>query len=262
VQSIDVDAIPVEQELGAIEDTPAELQLWNDPPPGATLAHEIVQQPEHGTLSGTGHSLVYTPNANYSGPDLIKYAIGVVGLPDPVAEVLVNIVVAPENDPPVASDIAASAIEGVPVLVTLSAEDMDDVDLTFEVVRGPEHGTLHGQPPYLQYEPSAGFFGEDSFAYVAVDATAESNSATVQIMVMAASEAIPRIAPAVGEKGELVLAWRALPGRVYRVQFKPTLSEAEWTRLGNATLTSGDTLTWPVDVESASGFYAVELVLP
>src|SRR5205085_734623 len=39
----------------------------------ANLTYTIVGNPTHGTLTGTGTSRTYTPNANYNGPDQFTY---------------------------------------------------------------------------------------------------------------------------------------------------------------------------------------------
>jgi hypothetical protein len=42
-----------------------------------------------------------------------------------------------------------------------------------------------------------------------------------------------------GPQGSVVLAWSAIPGRHYRVQFKNSLDDPAWTNLGAVVLASG-----------------------
>jgi hypothetical protein len=41
----------------------------------ADLLFEVTVSPAHGNLSGSGASLTYTPNANYSGPDTVQFTV-------------------------------------------------------------------------------------------------------------------------------------------------------------------------------------------
>ena len=76
----------------------------------ANLTFEVTASPAHGTLSGGGTGVTYTPNANYSGPDSFKFTVRDTGdataAPATSAEATVSIAVtdtvapsvtAPEN---------------------------------------------------------------------------------------------------------------------------------------------------------------------
>src|SRR5205823_5899004 len=43
------------------------------------LTYTITQPPAHGSLSGTGANLTYTPAANYNGPDSFKFTVSDTG---------------------------------------------------------------------------------------------------------------------------------------------------------------------------------------
>ena len=53
------------------EDTPVALTLHADDVEDDDLTFTIVDAPAHGYLSGTGPALMYTPDANYHGPDSV-----------------------------------------------------------------------------------------------------------------------------------------------------------------------------------------------
>ena len=95
------------------------------------------------------------------------------------------------NDPPVASDQRVATESNDAVTVTLQAQDADDDPLRFEVVDGPAHGQLTGEPPLVHYTPDPGFVGEDRFTFLAQDFTSASNVATVTITVTDASTPTP-----------------------------------------------------------------------
>lgn len=72
--------------------------------PVLTLTFIVTEQPAHGTLSGSGASLIYTPNAGYSGPDSFKFKTN-NGFLDST-EVTVSITVA---EAPTVSDLTPTA---------------------------------------------------------------------------------------------------------------------------------------------------------
>ena len=85
--------------------------------------------------------------------------------------------------PPVASDVASSSPQGGSVGITLSGSDANGDPLTYSVVTPPNNGTLSGRAPNLTYTANAGFFGTDTFTYVANDGEFDSAPATVSITV-------------------------------------------------------------------------------
>jgi PKD repeat protein len=170
-----------DQALSTPEDTPLPLTLSGGDIDGDALTYTVVTPPSHGTLTGTGASLVYTPAAHYHGGDSFTFRANDGTVESNVATVAIT--VTPVNDPPQANDQALSTPEDTPVPVTLTGSDVDGDLLTFTVVSGPSHGQLTGAAPGLTYTPAPNFNGSDSFTFKAGDGTADSNVATVTITV-------------------------------------------------------------------------------
>ena len=55
--------------------TPVAITLTGNDVETADLVFEVTANPAHGTLSGTGANLTYTPNTNYSGPDSFAFTV-------------------------------------------------------------------------------------------------------------------------------------------------------------------------------------------
>ena len=91
------------------------------------------------------------------------------------------------NTAPEAFDQTISTPKNTLKSITLSAGDLDQDPLTFEIVSQPDHGTLLGSPPTVRYDPDAGYTGPDSFQFKANDGLADSNTATVSISVLESS---------------------------------------------------------------------------
>ena len=158
-------------------DTPVEQV-----PTSASHAITITTAPSHGTaVVQADGSVLYTPAANYNGPDLFRYRINDGFLNSNVADV--NITVVSVNDNPVVAGDTFTAIKHNPPtqdfqdqqIFVLANDRVNDPDpgevLTIVAVSDPDHGTaeiaLDGKS--VLYTPDAGYEGPDSFTYTAAD---------------------------------------------------------------------------------------------
>jgi hypothetical protein len=85
------------------------------------------------------------------------------------------------NSVPIANSQAYTTLVGVALPILLSAEDGDA--LSYRIIDGPGKGLLLGIAPNLTYVPDTQTAGPDSFTFVANDGEADSNVATVSILV-------------------------------------------------------------------------------
>ena len=91
--------------------------------------------------------------------------------------------------PPVANSQSPSVSEDTPTVITVTASDVNNDPLTYQVTSPPLHGTLTGTPPSLTYTPNLNYNGLDGFSFKANDGTADSNVATVSITVTPVNDA-------------------------------------------------------------------------
>ncbi|MHC4914019.1 MAG: PKD domain-containing protein [Planctomycetota bacterium] len=87
------------------------------------------------------------------------------------------------NTAPTATGGRLSTEANAPLQLVLEAEDAERDRLRFEVVSGPKHGALSGEPPRLIYVPARGFSGEDAVEFRAFDGRARSEPAVIAIYV-------------------------------------------------------------------------------
>ena len=162
------------------EDTPTSITLAGTDPDGDALSYPIVTPPGHGSLSGTGSILIYTPVPNYFGPDSFTFQAhdGISGS----APATVNLSIMPVNDRPVAQSQNVTLDEDTTATFTLGGVDADGDPLTF-AIGVPAHGTLTGTPPNLTYRPDTNYFGPDSFTFSVNDGQTNSEVATVSLTV-------------------------------------------------------------------------------
>ena len=160
------------------EDTPVDITLVGS---GAgSLTYSIVSNPTNGTVSLSGSTATYTPNANYNGSDSFTYKVNTGVTDSNVATA--SITVTSVNDAPVTSTLVATTNEDTSVDIDIVATDVDGDALTYVVTSSPTNGTLTMTGSVVTYTPNANYNGSDSFSYRVNDGTINSN-ATVPITV-------------------------------------------------------------------------------
>jgi type VI protein secretion system component Hcp len=188
------DPVANAQSIGTDEDTAAAVTLSGSAADGDSLLFTVTSGPAHGTLSGSGANLTYTPDANYNGLDSFTYVAN-DGWTDSEAT-SVSLTVKAVNDAPAANTQSISTDEDTATAVTLSGSDVEGDGLTYRVVSGPAHGTLSGSGANLAYMPVANYNGPDSFTYVANDGVADSAAASVSLTVNAVNDSPAFTSPA------------------------------------------------------------------
>ncbi len=132
--------------------------------------------------------LTYRGAADFNGADALVITANDLGnSPPPARQVSATIplTVQAVNDPPVARDQALETNYYTSKNLTLTATDVDNSpdSLTYTVVTPPAHGSLSGTAPHLTYMPAPNYRGGDSVAFQANDGRANSNLATVTIII-------------------------------------------------------------------------------
>jgi hypothetical protein len=183
VRAVNDSPVATPQTVPATEDTSSTLTLAGTDPEGDALTFQIQNSPSHGTLSGSGATWTYQPQANYNGPDSFTFVVSDGSRTSTPATV--SIAVAPVNDPPVAGTLSRSLNEDTSVAVTLTSSDIDGgpSSVSYAIATPPAHGTLTGVAPFLTYRPATNYNGPDSFTYTASDGGATSAPATVTLTV-------------------------------------------------------------------------------
>jgi|GEM_PF-6405684 len=175
------------QSVATLEDTSLAITLAGVDPDGNALSYSLGRAPQHGTLSGTPPNVIYSPAADYAGPDSFTFLVSDAFLESDPAEV--SITVQPANDRPQAVKQAYETNEGQPISIELSALDPDMDPLTFSILTPPGKGTLSGSAPHLTYTPiepvlGAAAYYTDSFVFTARDESGQASVALVEIRVL------------------------------------------------------------------------------
>ncbi len=156
--------------------------LDNDSDPeNDTLELDSVGAPDHGTVEMSGNSVLYTPEANYSGTDTFTYKVsdGNGGTSTGTATVTVN----GSNDAPTAvDDILGTVSSAKPVKLDLLSNDYD-VDsgdsISVVSVGTATNGNVTLSGGSVRYVADRGSSGKtDSFDYTIEDESGEQSTAT------------------------------------------------------------------------------------
>jgi autotransporter-associated beta strand protein len=188
------------QNLSTAEDTPVAITLTGFNPSGGPLTFAVTSQPAHGTLSGTAPNVLYTPAADYNGPDSFTFTVSTgTATSTPAA---ISLTVTAVNDQPLATAQAVTAAEDTPLAIVLGGADGDPEvaqTLTFAIAAAPAHGTLSGfnaATGAVTYTPALNYLGADSFTFTVTDdgtagptASLTSAEATVAIAVTGTNDA-------------------------------------------------------------------------
>ncbi len=159
-----------DQNLETLENTALPITLTgSDSYPGGALTW-MVNDPAHGTLTGTAPNLIYTPDDLFYGMDSFTFTVSDGMLTSEEGTITIKVINV--NNPPVATDDFYDALQDmvldVPAPGVLANDfDADPTDAIFvDVKDGPMHGVLVlNQDGSFTYTPDAGFFGVDSFTY-------------------------------------------------------------------------------------------------
>jgi YVTN family beta-propeller protein len=169
------------------EDTPLGVTLAGTDPDGDAVSFEVLSGPAHGTLSGAAPNLVYTPAANYHGPDSFTFKAN-DGVTDSNAAT-VAVTVTPVNDAPAAAADNYATDEDLPLTVAgpgvlANDAELDHSPVTAIKLTNPVNGTLtFATNGSFTYKPAKDFNGADSFTYKASDGLLQSEVITVTVTV-------------------------------------------------------------------------------
>ena len=177
--------------FGATEDTPLVVAvpgvLANDTTAAATsLTATLVINATHGTVSlSPDGAFLYTPVADYNGPDSFSYTANNGTSDSNVATVSIDVETV--NDPPVAADAAMKMTQGTVATGTLVASDVDGPALTFAIVANGTKGVATVTDPAsgaFTYTPHPDATGIDAFTFSASDGLLTSNRATISVNIL------------------------------------------------------------------------------
>ena len=133
------------QSITTNEDTATAVTLSGSDADGDSLTFTVTSGPAHGTLSGTGANLIYTPGANYNGPDAFTYVANDGATDSDAASV--SLTVNAVNDAPVfTSPTTFTVAENGTTVGTVTATDVEGNLVTFAKAGGADQALFTIDP--------------------------------------------------------------------------------------------------------------------
>ena len=156
--------------FGVFEIPVADLLDGDTDPDGDTLTIVAVENPVNGTVQLVGSVVRFFPTLNYNGAASFDY---VVSDGFETVSQTVSLTITPVNDDPVGVSDSATTDFGQQVIIDVTANDTDvenDTITVSSISTLPGNGTAVIEPDgRISYTPNTGFFGLDSFRYIAED---------------------------------------------------------------------------------------------
>ncbi len=170
------------QSIMTAENVVKSIMLTGSDPnsPALPLTFSVSAQPLHGTLSGTGSNLTYTPATGFFGADDFQFTTNDGVATSGPATVALTVVGQPTAN---SQSVTTPENMGTAILLTGSDPNSPPLALAYTVTVSPAHGTLSGTAPTLIYTPDSGYSGGDSFQFTDSNAVTTSAAATVSIAV-------------------------------------------------------------------------------
>jgi hypothetical protein len=165
VQSVNDAPMAMDQSSIIQPNQPRPITLQAMDVDSSPVGFSVASSPAHGSLSGTAPNLLYTPAANYVGPDSFTFRANDGSLQSPLATVQLMV----SNALPQPRSLTNTIPQNVARYVPLEATDLNGDVLTYTVMSQPGNGSLAGTPPMVRYTPNAGFVGTDTFTFRAND---------------------------------------------------------------------------------------------
>ncbi|WP_410951110.1 DUF4165 domain-containing protein [Pseudomonas sp. S1(2024)] len=131
--------------------------------------YSVISGPTKGTVEVLSSGFKYTPAIGYTGTD--RFAYRVTDASGMTADGEAQITVAKYNYPPTMTSVSIHTRESASSMPIIPAvEDLNTWDShAFEVVQEAEHGKIVVTENGLVYTPDPGFYGSDSFRFIAID---------------------------------------------------------------------------------------------
>jgi len=140
------------QSVTTNEDTKKAITLTGSG--GSPLQFNIVAQPKHGTVTGTGANVTYKPKANYNGKDSFSFVVSIGCITSKPA--FVNITLKAVADTPVLAPIGnKTVVKNSTLTFTAKATDADKGDkLVYSLISAPAGASINATTGAFSWTPT------------------------------------------------------------------------------------------------------------
>jgi len=175
----------INDQWNVIEDTLFQTLLSAMDIDADPLTYSIVEHPARGQAFLLDHDtgeIQYLPDLNQTGTDKIQFQVSDGRLFSNTAEIVIHI--QPVNDAPIAYSSSVETGREQPVVLTLTASDIENDPLIYQIITPPVSGSLTRITSGIyEYQPNPNFIGTDYLGFQVSDGAYTSNKATVSIVI-------------------------------------------------------------------------------
>ncbi|MDJ0575006.1 MAG: cadherin-like domain-containing protein [Xenococcaceae cyanobacterium MO_234.B1] len=169
---------------------------------GDSLTIDSFTPPSNGTvIKNSDNTFTYTPNQNYSGPDIFTYTISDVNnnldVNDDKDTARVTVTVQPNNFPAAVNDSeTTNQNQSLTINVLGNDSDPDNHTLTIGSFTQPSNGTVtNNNDGTFTYTPNQDYIGQDTFTYTISDGNGGTGTAMATVTVEELAPLITTLAP-------------------------------------------------------------------
>jgi len=230
----------------------------------SALTYKITRSPGRGALTGTAPNLTYKPSTGFYGTDTFEYSVSDGSLTSSPATVTVS-VKAPAGVLSIQPDSAIVGAFGTTSTLLNGATSVTDNDgiegiSQVSLVQAPRQGTVSLSPDgKFTYRHTGGSDSEDTFTYSTTVDGATSEPVTVAVSIF-------RLSSLSREGNQIVMAFPAIPGVLYRIQGNADSASdsANWQSLGEVTTQEGSILEVPTEApaDEANRYFRIAAITP
>jgi len=170
------------------EDTTFNGQLVGQDVDNDTLNYQLVSNASNGdvTVSSNG-AFAYTPSENFNGSDSFEFLVndGQANSSPATIDISINSI----NDIPVIENSNFSVNEDSSLSEQVQSLDVDNDNLTLEIVSPASNGDITFNETSFVYTPASDFFGSDSFEFRVSDGITVSEVGVITIDVLSINDA-------------------------------------------------------------------------
>ncbi|KPA19558.1 transmembrane protein [Candidatus Magnetomorum sp. HK-1] len=170
--------------IETLEDLSVEITLPAIDPDFDAMSYTIVQGPTYGTISGTPPSIIYQPNMHYYGQDSIGFTVYDGTFTSNIGHI--TLIIAPQNDAPVAISTFLDATEDTQANGFLLGSDVDLEPVRYQLVQKGQIGQaqlIDEKTGAFNYMPYENVSGTDILEFITFDTISQSDVGYVTINI-------------------------------------------------------------------------------
>tara|TARA_Y100000389_G_scaffold178691_1_gene192081 strand:- start:2583 stop:4544 length:1962 start_codon:yes stop_codon:yes gene_type:complete len=168
------------------EDNSVSITLQAEEYDGDNIEFNITGNPSNGTVTLTGTNATYTPNQDWNGTDTFNFEAVDNNNRSILNNAIATIIVNPINDAPTIEEVNDIELDWNNFIdITLNASDVEDDEITFEIVTNPSKGTVvsTNHNNIVRYYADGDDSGQDYFTFKAYDGELYSDTKNVNVFV-------------------------------------------------------------------------------